>query len=105
MQDRVWVIEMTTIKHSSYCGCYSIHAEGHATGSKEVCAAITGILYALKGYLLNAEADVKQSDLSEAEAHIVFYGGLEAKSVYQMTVIGLTQIAHSYPQFAKVQEE
>lgn len=95
---------MTKITHKSYCGCYSIHAEGHASGSKEVCAAISGILYALKGYLLNAEADIKQADLSEANAHIVFYGGLEAKSVYQMTVIGLAQIANSFPEYASIQE-
>lgn len=95
---------MTTIKYGSYCGCYSIHAEGHASGSKEVCAAISGILYALSGYLINAETDVKQNELSEADAHIVFYGGLEAKAVYEMTVIGLMQIAKSYPQYARTEK-
>lgn len=31
-----------------------LSAQGHATGSVEACAAVSGILYALAGYVTNA---------------------------------------------------
>ena len=33
--------------------------DGHATGSPSVCAAISGLVYALAGYLTNAEREVR----------------------------------------------
>ena len=31
-----------------------LSAQGHAIGSEQVCAAVSGLLYALAGYLTNA---------------------------------------------------
>ena len=35
--------------------------------------------------------------LDEGDAHFIFSGGAEARTAYDMTVIGIAQIAESYP--------
>jgi uncharacterized protein YsxB (DUF464 family) len=81
---------------------YIIQASRHATGSSSVCAAISGILYALAGYLRNStDTDVKCLELKKGEAKIIFTGNENAYAVYQMAAIGLAQIAASYPEYAK----
>ena len=41
---------MTTVYAERDGTRYTLFANGHATGHPEVCAAISGILYALGGY-------------------------------------------------------
>lgn len=84
-----------------------LSAQGHATGSPEVCAAVSGILYALAGYLANAIR----------ERYIEFYGNrMESGNVlldfngddctavaFEMAVVGLQQIAQEHPKFLRVE--
>ena len=52
---------------------------GHATGSVQVCAAVSGLVYALAGYVQN-DACVNDNicDIMEADARLSFSGGEQA---------------------------
>lgn len=86
---------------------YLLSAEGHATGNEQVCAAVSGIVYALAGYLTNAARDgyatsyALETDRGKALLHC--YGGERVEAAYDMAVIGLQQIEKQYPQLVKVE--
>lgn len=85
---------------------YIISARGHASGSPEVCAAISGIMYALLGYVKNAqdESTIAYSDrVYSGDVAIEFRGGENARAVYDMAVIGLLQIEKSHPEYIRVE--
>lgn len=77
---------------------YLILADGHAVGSPEVCAAVSGLIYALVGYCLNASGvQVLENSLAPGHALLRWQGGREAKAAFELCVIGFLQIeaAHS----------
>ncbi len=80
---------------------YKLLIRNHATGSPEVCAAVSGIAFALAGYLENARDVLTELDytLSEANADFRFSGGKEAETAWNMAVIGLKQIEASNPEY------
>lgn len=82
-----------------------VSAHDHATGSKEVCAAVSCLMYTLEGYLRNNEAKVKnhKATFKDGFAVVEFdaidfdvYHGLEC------VVTGLLLIQGSYPDYLKV---
>lgn len=81
-----------------------LRADGHATGSPEVCAAVSGILYALAGYLVNAEAKglAKATARRMESGHVCLRYEGQVREVYEMAVIGLLQLEKSYPELVKV---
>ena len=76
--------------------------QGHATGSVEVCAAISGIVYALAGYLKNAArkrcVQIDEMALHSGEVSIRFTGGQAENGAFEMAVIGLLQLEKQYPE-------
>jgi len=85
-------------------GEYQISAEGHATGSPECCAAVSCMLTALAGWISNNREHVKSSrppriELNSGNATILFLGDKYADAAFRLTVIGLVQLAKSYPQY------
>ena len=76
---------------------------GHATGSVQVCAAVSGLVYALAGYVQN-DACVKDNicDIMGADARLSFSGGEQAAGAFWCVVIGLEQIAKANPTFLEV---
>ena len=88
---------------------WSISAAGHATGSEEVCAAISGLIYALAGYLENAVQDgvARWTDcrLEPGEA-ILSVSAEEMEesitAVFHMAAIGLLQIEKAHPKYIHV---
>lgn len=96
---------MTKISFYEDDGHFKVKALGHASGSPSVCAAISGIMYALAGYLQNSECDIQSMKLNAADAEIKFSGGESASAVYLMTVIGLMQIAKAHPEYAEIEEQ
>ena len=97
---------MTKVLAKNGNGRYYIKADGHATGSPIVCAAISGIIYALAGYLGNSESiRCEEIKLSDGSAELEFYGGDDAEAVYMMTVIGLMQIEEQHPEYIEVLEK
>ena len=98
---------MTKVWFDAVDGGYAICAKDHATGSETACAAVSGLMYALAGYLINAERDGLVHDvrghLAPGDAVQQWSGGAEAEAAYDLTVIGLMQIARSYPQFVAIE--
>ncbi len=97
---------MTDITMWAGGGRYGLRAEGHATGSVEACAGISGILYALAGYLRNGElagmVHGVEVYLAPGRSCICFAGGREAEAAFTMAEIGLRQIALSCPEQVRV---
>lgn len=75
--------------------------EGHASGAPDACAAISGIVYGLAGYLTNAGRDgtakVYTMDLQSGDAEIHATGDDRALGAFEAAVIGLKQIAKRFP--------
>lgn len=87
---------------------YSILFDGHATGSAEVCAGISALMFSLEGYLRNHEDElfIHSAKLDEPGFGFISFE-LEdpAKNItgaFEMAAIGLLQIAESYPEFCEV---
>lgn len=95
---------MTKVYARKHGDSYLVQAKGHATGSVEVCAAVSGLLYALAGFLQNrrdAARDV-HIKLESADAEIRFCGDEVADAVFILTVIGLAQLEASTPEYIAV---
>ena len=97
---------MTDITMWEGGGWYGLQAVGHATGSVEACAGISGILYALVGYLRNGEREGVvhgvEVSLAPGRSCIRFAGGREAGAAFAMAEIGLRQIALACPEQVRV---
>lgn len=78
-----------------------LRLEGHATGKPEVCAAISGLVYSLAGYLSNTETEIYRMDLEPGDVTLHFNGGEREIGAFEMTVIGLRQLERQYPEQVK----
>lgn len=74
-----------------------------------MCAAVSAIMYALAGWLINADDGGKAYDvlidMSSGRAKLGWRGGAEADAVYNMVVIGLAQIAKGYPDYIHIDDK
>lgn len=80
-----------------------LSVRGHATGSREVCAAISGILYALAGYLRNAGCKVYQERMESGDVLLEFGCGCGAGAAFDMAMIGLKQLEREFPAFVRTE--
>lgn len=82
-------------------GRYKVQMDGHADGDPIVCSAISGIAYALLGYLMNATEDglaiPYKRDISSGHVDIVYEIDEDISPVFHMFMIGLMQIEKKYP--------
>ena len=81
----------------------SLEARGHAAGSREVCAAVSGILYALAGYLANAGCRVYQKRMESADVLLEFGQGRGGLAAWRMAVVGLKQLEQAYPELVRLE--
>lgn len=76
---------------------------GHATGSCEVCAAISALAYAMAGYLTNAElegrAEVYTMKMEGGSVVIHASGDERCVGACEAVLLGLRQIAEQYPDY------
>lgn len=86
---------------------YLVSVQGHAAGSDAVCAAASGIVYALAGYLANEREKVETEAvrLESGNACLRFRGGERAEAAYRMTMIGLLQIEKKAPEYIQVEAQ
>lgn len=81
----------------------SLVMEGHADyadhGNDIVCAGASSIVYALLGWLENNGQDQEFSNCEVASGNVRIYceGGDRTAAAFEMTAIGLMQLADSYP--------
>lgn len=84
-----------------------LRAKGHATGSEQVCAAVSGILYALAGYLTNAMreryVEVYEYRMDSGDVLLDFNGDEGTTAAFEMAAIGLMQIAQGCPELVGVE--
>lgn len=74
-----------------------IECKGHATGSEQVCAAISALMTALAGYLVNHNPQRINTIMLESGHNVIAFRG--AAAAFEMTKIGLMQLAQSYPKY------
>ena len=97
---------MTKVKLASADGLYVLIAKGHATGSPEVCAAVSCLLYTLAGWLKNRKGEKRPCvcNMSEAHANII-WDGEGAETAFEIMMIGFLQLAKAFPKYICVEIE
>ncbi|MBQ2865952.1 MAG: ribosomal-processing cysteine protease Prp [Clostridia bacterium] len=93
---------------------YELRLEGHALycpGNDIVCAAVSALTFALVGWVSNNPEHVKKLDKltgygellpGGGKAHIKAVGDQSLRSAFMTAVIGLCQVAVSYPDNVRV---
>ena len=83
---------------------YTLTSKGHATGSDKACAAVSSIMYALGGWVLNHRAILPHADvtLGKGDAKVYAVGGSDLQAAFETAVLGLMQVAKSEPERVKV---
>lgn len=95
---------MTKVILEQESGSCVICARGHATGSTEVCAAVSCLLYTIAGWLNNNPKIGGIHRLDDGDAAISFITREpSAKTVFEMAKIGFLQLAASYPDYISVE--
>jgi uncharacterized protein YsxB (DUF464 family) len=82
---------------------YTVGASGHATGSMEICAAVSTLLYSLAGFLHNSPSEILSEVLVPGEALLSFAGGDDDETVFSFMVIAFSQLEKSEPAHIKVE--
>jgi len=98
---------MIKIDFSRKANRISLEMKGHAGynaggGADIVCAAVSGIFYALLGFLANEESGLSVGSIASGDVEIECAEGYE--SAMKQAYIGFLQIAMSYPGTAVVSE-
>jgi uncharacterized protein YsxB (DUF464 family) len=100
---------MIRAKYSTDGESHSLVMAGHAgyadKGDDIVCSAVSSLIYALLGWLENNPEDLEWSNASvdSGDVHIVCFGGERTSAVFDMTAIGLEQIAMKYPDCLEIE--
>jgi len=96
-----------TAKFEKKGECFSVKLTGHAgaapKGRDIVCAAVSGIVYALLE-MLEKTGDIKLMEglVESGRARIRFSGDKKAEGAYLMTYRGLEYLASAYPEYVRV---
>lgn len=95
---------MTKVYYEAEGGRYLLSVKDHATGSPVVCAAVSGLCYALAGYLANAEdVTVYNRRMEPGDVLLHFRGDQQAQGAFEAVVIGLLQMEKKYPELVRVE--
>lgn len=77
----------------------TVKCEGHATGSNEVCAAASMLVYTLLGHLERRGRKPIKEEVREGYAEISFKGQRE---LYATIETGFLLLAQNYPEYCEV---
>lgn len=81
---------------------YTVTARDHATGSVEMCAAISTLIYTLEGWLRNSTVLVLDSTVEDGNVRIVFVGGSNCETVFDMVTVGFLRLQATDPKHISV---
>ena len=81
---------------------YTVHCKGHATGSVEVCAAVSALTVSLGEWLIQTKTEVLRERVKDAEIYLCFRGGEAAKAVFDMMCLGFGKLEERYGEYIKV---
>lgn len=81
------------------------HAEYDGHGRDIVCAGASAIVCALLGWLENNSDDLEyvSEDVHAGDAKIACEGGEKTATAFEVTIIGLLQLADSYPSHVEIE--
>lgn len=96
---------MTRVTLKECDGRYSVACVGHATGSCEVCAAVSTLVYTLLGWLKNADGvALEKEEIADGYAEIEFSGGEGARVAYELIYVGFLQLELANKNFLKIEK-
>lgn len=92
---------------------YSLTCEGHATGSTEVCAAISCLASSLEGWLENSDsAEAQKTEVRPGFVQIIFTPAqaqhpaqLACQEVFNLAEMGFLRLEAGYPAYLSVTRE
>ena len=95
---------MTKVSITHTDGHTMITAYDHATGSSEVCSAISCLMYTLEGWLINHESLVKNHRAVFEDGYAVVEFDAKSYEVYTIlgfVILGFMQIENTYSDYIK----
>lgn len=81
---------------------FMVKCQGHATGSVEVCAAVSCLVYTLAGWLRNTSVVRVAEKLEDGDVLIQFCGGDAAETAFDMISVGFLQLQEQYGDYISV---
>lgn len=81
---------------------FLVSCQGHATGSTEMCAAISCLVQTLDGWLDQEECAVTERKVEPGTAVLRFSGGARCKAVFDLLVTGFFCLAATDQQHISV---
>lgn len=94
---------MTRVRMEKRGKDYRVKLDGHAAGAPDVCAAISCLVYTAAGWLRNTErAEGLKETLESGEAELKWYGGDDARVLWEFLQIGFLQLETTAPEYIKV---
>ncbi len=83
---------------------YSVSADGHATGSPQLCAAVSCLLYTLAGWLNTTKREqITEMRLEDGSARLAWKGGAGSETVMELMLIGFLQLRKTEPERISVE--
>jgi len=81
-----------------------VEACDHATGSPAVCAAVSCLLYTLKGWLANTEdARIAEERMDDGDVCFAWSGGAGSETVMDFLMIGFLSLMETAPEYITVE--
>lgn len=81
---------------------YTVRCQGHATGSVEVCAAVSCLVYTLACWLRNTPLPVLKEKLEDGDVLIQYRGSAAGETAFDMICVGFLQLQAQYPEYISV---
>lgn len=72
--------------------CFLVSCQGHATGSPEMCAAISCLVGMLEGWLENSGYHVLECRVEPGDVCIRFQGGMICKTAFDVICTGFLRL-------------
>lgn len=92
---------MTSVYLERDGGSYTVDARGHATGSAELCAAVSALMFALDGYLHNAVGvEIVTERMNPGDARLHWHGGTD--DVWLLMLCGFLGLQEAQPDRIRV---
>lgn len=81
------------------------HADYAVRGDDIVCAGASAVVFALLGWLQNNSEDLEyiESDVHSGKVRLSCEGGERTAAVFEMTALGLLQLADAYEDHVEIQ--
>ena len=95
---------MTKVQLKRVGTAYLVRSEGHATGSAEVCAAVSALMQALEGWLQAEKAVViHEMRMEPGDCELCFSGDCE--QAFSLICVGFLRLQATAPELVQAEIE